>query len=430
MKIVVGSGLTAASVQKYYRMHKIAYMQMDRFDASALDPDIIDEIIVSPGIDPHQEIIPFARAHKIPVTNDVGIFLSNNTTPFVVVTGTDGKSTTVMLLEHLLNALGKPAIAIGNIGIPVLDYIDNSKFDFFILELSSFQLELLDSVPSEVAYITNISPDHLDRHKTLEVYAAIKSRVYEDCAGAVINVDDVLCKQMPVTTKQSIEVTAGVPKEGQFGLLPKEGGGYVLSDSGLALVDSSELQLIGRHNYLNALAALAILKQLRLDFRLAAKSLKSFKGLDHRCQFVAEHQGVRWINDSKSTTISSMLAAVTSISPTVQGRMVLILGGQTKSQDFRSIIDEVEQYVDYMVLIGEAREQLFSIFSEKIQAYCAENLAEAVQHCFSLVGQGDVVLLAPACASLDMFSNFAERGEVFKGAVNKYIAHHSDGLKT
>lgn len=346
-------------------------------------------IYLSPGVNPHLPLYATVQ-HKL--SNDLNLFTPAVKKPYIVITGSNGKTTLVHLLEAALRGAGLKALAVGNNGVPMLDHLDD-VVDYFVLELSSYQLELAQPFLCEVAYISNISPDHLDRHGTLSHYAALKARVYTSCRAAVVNTADPWCQGMTITAPTILPVqTRNRP-------LP--------------------LKMIGPHNEHHARAVMTILQVLGVDPVRAQAAVESFPGLAHRCELVLEQHGVTWWNDSKGTNIEATLAAVHSLNQRISGKIVLLLGGQDKGQDFTPFIHAVCQKTRAVIVFGACKLTLAQVFLKNAEALhpalvVVATLAAAVSSAKKYAKLGDAVLFSPACASFDMFQNYADRGQQFK----------------
>lgn len=398
MYLIIGLGKTAKSCEDYCHRHALeclkisAWQDIYNFNYDQLRQ--MTQILLSPGIAPNQELQTIADQHKIIINNDVGVFLEKTNKPCVLITGSNGKSTVVRLLESLLQSTGVNAKAVGNIGEPVLDYIDDKNIEIFVVEISSFQLETAKCLKSKISYITNISPDHLDRHGDLETYSKIKLKVYDDCEFKLANKDDPW-------SQNAILVEL---KNNRF--------------------DFADSKLLGKHNRVNTMACLKILELLKKDFNIDPDKVKSalnnFIGLPHRYEFVIKNNQVTWINDSKATNEGSTIAAINSVEP---GKSILILGGQTKGQEFEKLIGLINKKVKHVILIGESQDFFANIIET---ANVARSLEEAVLHANSIAQPGDTVLFSPACASFDMFKNFEHRGNCFKSTVMDLIGNHKD----
>lgn len=416
-QLIVGLGKTGLSIAQYFARKNIAF---DVFEENEKCENLVllknikyvhhitaeqlqeyDVIYLSPGVNPHTSLY---SAVQNKLSNDLNIFTQQVKKPYVAITGSNGKSTLVHLLEAALRSAGYKALAIGNNGVAMLDHIDDD-IDYFVLELSSYQLELAKPFLCEVAYVSNISQDHLDRHGTIENYAAIKARLYQNCRYAVVNEDDEFCKKMPINAEKIAKVGLIVGA----GLVPAHG--------------PSSLRIIGQHNYHNALATMAMISLLNIDEEKAFAGIANFPGLEHRCEFIIKKNNVTWWNDSKATNVASTITAINSLTEIVEGKLIIILGGQGKGQDFNELVDKLNGKTRAVILIGENKFELEKLFKDWVPA-CAgmtvavvNNLSEVVELAKKSAQPGDAVLLSPACASLDMFKNYEDRGRQFKALV-------------
>lgn len=362
-------------------------------------------LIVSPGVAVATPAIAEQVVAGKEVIGDVELFARAASEPLVAITGSNAKSTVTTLLGQVADACGmNPGIG-GNLGVPALELLDDQA-RLYALELSSFQLETTYSLSAEVATILNVSQDHLDRYASFADYVAAKQRIYDGCQVAVWNRDDLATRP-----------PAGVPRQISFGAHPEadyrldtENGRLLCR--GEQLLALSELALTGHHNAMNILSVLAISDALSLNRDKALATVKAFTGLPHRCQQVAEAGGVRWFNDSKATNVGATLAALTGIGESIDGKVILIAGGQGKGQDFSPLAEPARQYLRAGLLMGEDR----STLAQGMSAAPCELVADmevAVSRAHALAQPGDAVLLSPACASFDMYSGFVARGDDF-----------------
>jgi UDP-N-acetylmuramoylalanine--D-glutamate ligase len=285
-----------------------------------------------------------------------------------------------------------------------------------VLELSSFQLDSLHRMPMKVAVVLNVSADHMDRYADLNSYAASKQAIYDDAEIAVVNRDDALAGRLNVQQSAVIGFTLGKPQAGDFGVCPHDGEDW-LCHGQERLMAVAELGIRGAHNVANALAALAMGAGLGLPMAAMLKALKNFPGLRHRTQWVAQHNGVNWYNDSKGTNVGATLAAIEGL----PGTHVLIAGGQGKGADF-SALRTVANRLRAAVLIGQDADRIEQVLQGEVPVLRAKDMTEAVHLAAENAQSGDNVLLSPACASFDMYSGFENRGEVFMQAVREYLA--------
>lgn len=375
-----------------------------------------DLIITSPGIDLREESIVLARDADIPIVGDVELFAQESSLPIVAVTGSNGKSTVTRMVEFIAAKCGKNVVAAGNIGLPVLELLElNEQPDAVMLELSSFQLESINSLTLNAAALMNISADHMDRYGSLEEYIKAKQRIFAHAKTWVLYRQQQDTWPHPVTGKLMTFGNDSHPQH--FGLLSgnvdRSSGPVAVTFRGDVVLRADQLQLQGIHNLVNVQAALALCQAIGIDIEQAVDAVKAFKGLLHRCELVSDHNGVLWVNDSKATNIGATAAAVEGLRPTISGRLLLIAGGEGKGADFRELQSTLER-VDILLTIGSDGPRIGQLFNGSRQV---KSLEQAVELAASLVQPGDMVLLSPACASFDQFKNFEHRGDSFRQAV-------------
>jgi len=368
------------------------------------------ELLVSPGVALTEPAILAARQHGIPVRSDIDRFRAATDAPLVAITGSNGKSTVTSLLGAMAEAVGVHAAVGGNLGPPALDLLDEAV-ELYILELSSFQLERCGDLQAEVATVLNVSPDHLDRHASLDSYWQVKRQVHVGARHIVVNRDDA-CSEPALEGPRT-----------RFGLdAPAEDGDWGLRDGWLArgsasLLPVAELSLAGRHNLANALAALALGEALGCPVPELLEALRRFKGLPHRCQHIAELEGVDYYDDSKGTNVGATEAAIAGLAASGDRRLVLIAGGDGKGADFAPLARSLARYGRAAVLIGRDAPRLQAVLAPVVPVERAATMAEAVDQARRLARPGDAVLLSPACASHDMFADYRQRGRAFAEAV-------------
>jgi UDP-N-acetylmuramoylalanine--D-glutamate ligase len=376
-----------------------------------------DVLLVSPGLDLNAAGISGAINSDCQVWGDVELYCRLQDTPTLAVTGSNGKSTVVSLLAHLGQACGINSQLAGNIGVPVLDLVD-LDIDCLVLELSSFQLETLSSMHALAASVLNLSEDHLDRHHTMQNYQGIKQGIYRQCQTAVVNRDDDgSAITSPSPDQRIVSFGSDKPDIGQFGLALHQGESHLMYGE-QALIAVSDLPLAGVHNALNYLAALALGVVAGWPLVTMVTHLTQFKGLAHRCQRIDSTDSICWINDSKGTNVGATLAMIQGLAATMTDKqqLFLIAGGDGKGQDFTPLALSLKQQVQHVFGIGQD--------SKKIMALCQNSsavtsLQQAVLEAMKMAKPDDIVLLSPACSSLDMFDNFAQRGDVFIAAVKR-----------
>ena len=388
-----------------------------------LDQELLlqaEEIVISPGLDPKLPEIQAAIAQGIPVVSEIQILRRATEKPIMAITGSNAKSTVTTLIGLMAKNAGVKVAVGGNLGRPALDLTKDDP-DLYILELSSFQLETTSNLNAEVAVVLNISEDHLDRHGDMFAYHTAKHRIFQGVKKVVFNRDDSLTRPLvpDVTPMQSFGLNA--PDLNQYGILREDNGSIWLARGRERLLNSAEMYIQGTHNVANALACLALGEAINLPMDVMLETLKTFKGLEHRCEFVRELNNVRYYNDSKGTNIGATLAAIDGLGAAIEakgGKVAIILGGQGKGQDFTALRDSLQKYAKVVVLIGEDRPVIEKaiegtttlLYAESLQA--AVNLSQQHTHAY------DVVLLSPACASFDMFTGYPQRGQHFVEYVN------------
>ncbi len=378
------------------------------------------ELIVSPGISLQAPAIKAAIDAGIRICGDIDLFSRVANKPIVAVTGSNGKSTVVTLVGEMARAAGIKVGVGGNLdgagSAPALDLLRNGGSDLYVLELSSFQLETTHNLGAEVAVILNLSEDHMDRYATMRDYLSAKQRIFLGCHQVVANRDDPA--SAPQSTMAAVVHSYGldIPAVGSWGVLHADDQ-YFLSFGGHKLLAVKDLKIAGKHNVSNALAALALGEAIGLPRQSMLETLKKFPGLPHRCQWVRNLRGVDFYNDSKGTNVGASLVAIESLGELVSGKLVLIAGGVDKEADFSGMASHVARFVKLLVLIGRDAGNIAAALKGATEMIFVSTLQEAVAVSASRAASGDAVLLSPACASFDMFSDFTHRGRVFIEAV-------------
>jgi UDP-N-acetylmuramoylalanine--D-glutamate ligase len=438
--VVVGLGKTGASCLRYLAKRGIPVSVTDTrrappglaelgslassfdirlggFDLSLLEG--ASQVLISPGVSLEEPIARAARERGIEVLGDVELFARHVRAPVIGITGTNGKSTVTSLVARMAAAAGRSVLAGGNLGTPALDLLEQPIPDLYVLELSSFQLETTSSLRLQAAVVLNVTADHLDRYPSVAAYALAKSRIFAKAATMVLNADDPLVAAMrgaPAVTTRTVTFSIERP-EADFSLLRK-GGSTLLAHHGHGLLDVARMKITGLHNAANALAALALGEAVGLPIPKMLEALESFPGLPHRSEWIAEVAGVRFIDDSKGTNVGATIAAVAGMPEP----LVLIAGGEGKGQDFTPLAPAFRGKVRHAVLIGKDAPALAAALHEVCSTEIAASMQEAVIAAARWARAGDTVLLSPACASLDMFRDYAHRGDVFAAAVRELAA--------
>lgn len=436
--VVVGLGSTGFSCARFLQSHGRSFCMVDtRSNPPGLEkfqrefPDVpvfvgqipesilsgAGELIVSPGVPIDDPLVVAAQAAGAHLIGDIDLFVRDAAAPIVGITGSNAKSTVTELVGQMARDAGTAVAVGGNLGVPALDLL-SADVDLYVLELSSFQLERAGELNLAVAAVLNISEDHLDRHGSMPIYHRAKHRIFQGCSAAVVNLDDTLttpsvCGDITVTSWRVSE-----PGPGGFGLRVEKGVEY-LSRQFERLMPTDELGLKGRHNIANALAALAIGERVGLPMESMMQTLREFGGLPHRCELVAQIDGVRYVNDSKGTNLGATEAALTGLAS--GQNIVLIAGGQGKGADFSVLRPSLKKHCKSVVLIGEDAEKMRDSFSGHVEVCLAGSLEEAVAEAAKRAVSGDLVLLSPACASFDMFSGYEERGDRFTAIVQSLV---------
>lgn len=433
--VVVGMGATGWSVASFLKKFDFKFAMVDSrgkppfidkfnetmpevavfsggFDQAAFE--VATHIVVSPGVSLEEYAISNAiKGGALPV-GEIDLFACATEAPIIAISGSNGKSTVTSMLGCMLEEAGKPHAIGGNLGEPALDLLSSDK-QAYVLELSSFQLERTSLLNAAAATVLNVSPDHIDRHGSLEAYSAAKSRIFDNNGVMVLNADDEIVMAMRRPNRQII--TFGIDNAADFHLAEIDGV-LALMHHDEKLMTVADLPLEGRHNQENALAALALGSVLQLSVGTMRVALKRFQGLQHRMQRVAEINGVVWINDSKATNIGACIAALKGY----QKKVVLIAGGDAKGAEMHDLATAIKCKTKAVVLMGKDAGLIAAALDNSIPVYFQETMQEAVKTAATLANEGDYVLLSPACASIDQFQNYQQRGEQFVNAVKELAA--------
>lgn len=430
--LILGLGITGMSVARFLSSQGRSFIGCDAklndemrssytesFPGMACYTDLPDALwdsiaccVASPGVPLTAPPIQRCRALSIPVMGDIDLFAEQNTEPVVGITGSNGKSTVTALVGEMAQAQGlKPAV-MGNIGEPVLDFL-GQDYDVAVMELSSFQLEICESLAPTVAVITNITPDHLDRHGSMEAYAAAKHRIYERATHAVCNLDDRgTWPQDPIPTKF-------------FSLLPDPRADWRYDvDQQKLISDQHTFSIAALPNptrpYIsNVLTSLCVAAFMGWDPLKCFKAACAFPGLPHRLQRVMTQDGIYWFDDSKATNVSASVVAIESVAEMITGKQYVILGGLAKDDDFNDLIPPLVAHAHAAIVLGRCQDVLLKTLSPHITCHAVKTLQEAVHLSKQLAQKNDAVVLAPACASFDMFNNYKERGHCFVNTVRE-----------
>lgn len=440
-RIIVGLGVTGLSVARYLAGRGLPFAvcdtranppgldQLQRFAPMAdlylgeLDADLLcsaGELIVNPGIALSTPAIQAALQAGVSVVGDIELFAREASAPVVAITGSNAKSTVTTLVGAMAEQAGKRVAVGGNIGTPALDLLDQQP-ELYVLELSSFQLETTQALNAEVATVLNISEDHMDRYADLAAYHLAKHRIFRGARQVVVNRDDALSRPLVADQLPCWSFGLSRPDFKGFGLIEQDGERWLAFEF-KALLPVSELKIRGAHNQANALAALALGHAVGLPMPAMLQALREFAGLPHRCQWLGQHAGVDYYDDSKATNVGAALAAIEGLGGDLQGKQVLIAGGDGKGADFSALVAPVTRHCRAVVLLGRDAPLLQQVLGAHVPVQRVDTLEQAVTAAAALARPGDAVLLSPACASLDMFRNFEERGRLFAAAVGRLPA--------
>jgi UDP-N-acetylmuramoylalanine--D-glutamate ligase len=437
MKVIVGLGKTGISCARFFVREHIAFSVQDsnptaerilqlqqiapEATVSVLDGVALclaDEIILSPGVPLSTPAITEARRAGVSVTGDVGIFLKQIKQPVIAITGSNGKSTVTALVGEILAASGLRVGVGGNIGTPCLDIDQDS--DIFVLELSSYQLEVIEAGGFHIAVVLNLSPDHLDRYASVAEYYQTKQRIYRGATTALVNRQSCLLDGIDASSQQLSFGNDAPVHAADYGLAEKDGTLNLMRGEDV-LIAVDELRIKGRHNAVNALAAIAIADQLGVARKSSLSTLRGYAGLPHRCEWVGRYQDVEFINDSKATNIGATAAAVEGLADA--GRdLVLILGGVGKGADFTLLRDVIAKHVRHVYLYGQDAELIAAAIDSLVPCVHVENLSKVIDALAKNLPEHGRVIFAPACASFDQFSDFEHRGDEFKRLVREAFA--------
>lgn len=421
--VIIGLGMTGLSCVDFFMARGVTPRVMDtRVAPAGLDklPEAVeryvgglnddwlltaDLIVASPGIALAHPSLSAAADAGVEIVGDIELFCREAQAPIVAITGSNGKSTVTSLVGDMAKAAGLNVGVGGNIGLPALMLLDPER-ELYVLELSSFQLETTSSLRAVAATILNVTEDHMDRYPLgLQQYRAAKLRIYENAQACIVNADDALT--MPVRGADERCISFGVDV-GDYHLNRQQGETW-LRVKGEKVLNVKEMKISGQHNYSNALAALALADAAGLPRASSLQALTTFTGLAHRFQQVLEHNGVRWINDSKATNVGSTEAALNGLH--LEGTLYLLLGGDGKSADFTQLSRYLTGDNIRLYCFGRDGAQLAALRPDV--AVQTETMEQAMREIAPQVVPGDMVLLSPACASLDQFKSFEQRGDIF-----------------
>lgn len=442
-RIVVGLGKSGMSLVRFLARQGLPFAVVDTRDnppelaslredfpqvevhCGALDVDFLcraSELYVSPGLALATPALQAAAARGVKLSGDIDLFARHAKAPIVAITGSNAKSTVTTLVGAMAAAAGRKVAVGGNLGTPALDLL-RDDVELYVLELSSFQLETTERLNAEVATCLNVSDDHMDRYDGIEAYHLAKHRIFRGARQVVVNRQDPLSRPLIADQVPCWSFGLDKPDFRSFGLI-EDNGEKFLAFQFAKLMSVRELKVRGAHNQANALAALALGHAVGLPVAPMLEVLHDFTGLPHRCQWVRERRGVTWYDDSKATNVGAALAAIDGLGVEIDGRLLLIAGGDGKGADFAPLRASVARYCRAVVLLGRDAGLIAAALQGDdgqpvVPLTRVDSLEDAVRRCAELAQAGDAVLLSPACASLDMFKNFEQRGRRFANAVEE-----------
>ncbi|MBV7561609.1 UDP-N-acetylmuramoyl-L-alanine--D-glutamate ligase [Pseudomonas sp. sia0905] len=437
-RIVVGLGKSGMSLVRYLARQGVRFAVVDtranppelstlreqfpqvEVRCGELDVEFLSrasELLISPGLAVATPALQEAAKRGVKLSGDIDLFARAAKAPIVAITGSNAKSTVTTLVGEMAAAAGRKVAVGGNLGTPALDLLADDV-ELYVIELSSFQLETTELLSAEVATCLNVSEDHMDRYADLPAYHLAKHRIFRGARQVVVNRDDPLSRPMIADQVPCWSFGLGKPDFKRFGLLEENGEKYLAYQFD-ALLPVRELKVRGAHNQSNALAALALGHAVGLPMAAMLETLKQFTGLAHRCQWVGERAGVSYYDDSKATNVGAALAAIEGLGADIAGKLVLIAGGDGKGADFSSLRKPVTAHCRAVVLLGRDADKLAAVLEDAVDIIRVDSLQAAVEQAAAIAQSGDAVLLSPACASLDMFKNFEERGRLFAQAVEE-----------
>jgi UDP-N-acetylmuramoylalanine--D-glutamate ligase len=440
--LVVGSGITGSAVIKFLHKNNLSFAITDsRKSPPNLElinnsypeitfhygelviPDDTSVIILSPGLALNTKELQQALKQGIQIWSEIELFAQVCAKPVVTITGANGKSTVTTLIADILRAGGYKVGVGGNLGTPALELL-NEQSEIYVLELSSFQLETTYSLQSEVSILLNITPDHMDRYPTFDDYVAAKHRIFRNSKYKVYNRGDHYTKpQIIEDMAYSFDIDT-VMNNYQAGVVD----GY-LQFAQTQIMKINDLPLLGEHNLKNVLAAIIAASLLQVDYAHQVHAIKNFNNLEHRCELIPVNNANHvWINDSKGTNVGATIAAIVGLEKMINGKWIIVLGGVGKDADFSALLAPIKQSCKLAILFGEAKHELAALLQGHIHYKIVNTLDEVIDTAYVNLHVNDGVLFSPACASLDMFLDYKDRGKQFKNLVHaKYQSEKVSG---
>jgi len=437
--VVVGLGKTGFACARYLAAQGVSFAVTDNRDEppmlnemQAALPDVplflggfdesllmsADHLLLSPGVSLQEDAIVKAIDSGVEVYGDIELFCRNISAPVIAITGSNGKSTVTTLVAEMARAADLNVVEGGNLGTPALDLISDNEPDVYVLELSSFQLETVSSLNAIASVVLNVSPDHMDRYEGLTEYKSAKERIYDGNGTIVINLDDPAVTSMARNQRTCVDFTLFDPLPGDYGVRDYDGERWIVKGED-KLIPVNDLHIKGEHNIANAMAAMALAETLNCPRAAMLSVLRSFPGLEHRCQWIAEHADVKWFNDSKGTNGGASCAAIKGLA--ADENIVLIAGGDGKGADFSELEDVADGRLKAAIVLGKDGPEIGEVLLNVVPVHSVDSMEMAVETAARIVRPGDIVLLSPACASFDMFENYQARGDAFVAAVNNVL---------
>lgn len=439
--VVVGAGSTGCSLARFFisRQARVTlsdqrsaalFNNLDALQMSGVELDLgghtqalftaADLVVVSPGVPLDIPVLRVCRERGVPILGEIEVAWRELDGTMIAITGTNGKSTVTTLVGEMLKDWGQQVFVGGNLGTPLVEAIGRDS-RWQVVELSSFQLETIQAFRPRYAMLLNISEDHLDRYPDMASYTAAKARIFENMREgdvAILNYDDAQVMQAAAATRATKVC---------FSSQSVLGNGMSLADDKIIwrwqdneiIFPTDELQLRGRHNQENVMAAMIPLLLEGCPAEVAWSSAKKFPGLPHRMEFLGEWRGASWYNDSKGTNIGSVVKSLAGLAKPV----VLIAGGKDKYGDLSALMEPIREKVANLILIGTAADRMAKAFVGLTEIYRADDMREAVRLAARLSGPGGAVLLSPGCSSFDMFKNYEERGQIFAQEFRALVSH-------
>jgi UDP-N-acetylmuramoylalanine--D-glutamate ligase len=440
--VIVGLGVSGLCTAQYMAARGAEIILSDNHPEAELDPERVrltkslgarletgghdketflkaDVIVISPGVPHNMGILLDARRMGIPVFGELELASRLIHTPIISITGTNGKSTVTEMIGFLLKSAGFKVFVGGNIGTPLMAYAAGTKdADYAVVEASSFQLDTIETFRPLVSVILNISPDHLDRYADYEDYAQSKLKIFSNqTSGCHVVLNDADERLGAVNPQGGVSVLryGSEKKDGRHAYIQDKEIIVEMGESASNRFSVESYRLPGRHNQENLMAVVLAAQALDIDSHVIRETISEFKGLPNRIEYVRTVEGVAFYNDSKATNVDSAVRAVTSLDRPV----ILIAGGRHKGADYEPLVKQSEDRVKRAILMGESKDLLAGSFEGRVPFEMAKDMEEAVNKAFAAAGKGDAVLLAPACSSFDMFSDYSHRGRVFRSIVDR-----------